>query len=115
MKFVCVMPTALAPVCAAIVMCGCASINSETDRSSTHHRRGETCDVASSEGTSVSRAHARSLAENGVRQQLSDVRGSLLIAGFKHIRLRPLGVTCRPYVLGRGLTQCSASRQLCGR
>ncbi len=115
MKFVRLSLTAIGPACAAIVMCGCASIEYENDRASAHHRGGQTCDVASSEGTSVSRAHARSLAEYGVRQQLTDVRGSLLIAGFKHIRARPLTVSCRPYVLGGGLTQCSASRQLCGR
>ena len=115
MKFVRLLSAGLGPACAAIVMCGCASIEYENDRAGAHRSGRETCDTASGEGTSVSRNHARSLAESGVRQQLPDVRGSLLIAGFKHIRARPLAVACRPYVLGGGLTQCSASRQLCGR
>ena len=115
MKYLRLLPTGLGPACAAIVMCGCASIEYENNRAGAYHRSRETCEAASSEGTSVSRAQARSLAESGVRQQLADVRGSLLIAGFKRIRVRPLTVACRPYVLGGGLTQCSASRQLCGR
>ena len=109
------LPAIFGAACAAISICGCASINDQDNRAGDHRTGRQGCDAASSEGTSASRSHARWLAEAGVRQQLPDVRGALLIAGFKRIHMQPVNVSCRPYALGGGLTQCSASRRLCGR
>ena len=73
------------------------------------------CEVAAGHGTAASSSYARAIAEAGVRQETADVKGALLVSGLRHIRAQPVHVTCRPYVLGGGLTQCMASRRFCGR
>jgi hypothetical protein len=73
------------------------------------------CETATGQGTSVSPSYARALAEAGVRNDIADVKGALLVSGLRRVRAEPMAVTCRPYVLVGGLTQCKAIRRFCGR
>lgn len=73
------------------------------------------CDEAVGTGIGYGRGSARAVAESSARQQLGDVRGYLLASGASRVRPSGSEVTCRPYALGGGLTQCVSVVRLCGR
>lgn len=105
-----------AVVIAAVQLASCAQLERQP-RLFAHQRMRQpgACEVAAGQGTSVSPNAARAIAEAGVRQETADVRGALLVSGLHHIRAEPGSVSCHPYVLGGGLTQCTATRRFCGR
>lgn len=76
---------------------------------------GVTCDEAVGQAVSFGRGQARAIAGRSARQQISDVRGYLLGTGSSRVRPAGSQVTCRPYALGGGLTQCVAFLRFCGR
>lgn len=78
-------------------------------------RTPEKCEDAVSEGVGETQTKASRLAEAGARHQFDDVRGNLLSAGLKRIRVVNADTRCRPHTLGLGLVKCTATARLCGR
>lgn len=75
----------------------------------------ESCEDIVSDGIASTLGEARWIAREGVRQQFADVRGNLLRAGFKRVRIVSSDVRCRPHSLGLGLSTCTAAARACGR
>jgi hypothetical protein len=73
------------------------------------------CDEAVASAVGFGRGEARAIAENSARQQAGDVRGYLLSSGVSRVRRAGSQVSCRPFALGGGLTQCVAVHRFCGR
>lgn len=99
------------PAVAALLLAGCATLAPETSQNATTLR----CDEAVGQGLSAGAGYARAIAESGVRYQVGDVRGYLLSAGLHRVRPAGKTVTCKPYLLGGGLTQCTVVARFCGR
>ena len=76
------------------------------------------CDTVTGSSTSYGRALARRQAEQDFRQQFPDVRGDLINAGLRRVKVVRKRTTCRPYALfggGTALTTCTAEARVCGR
>ena len=95
----------------AITLGGCATFAPEPAQSVAASR----CDEAVGQGVAFGRGRARAIAESHARVQVDDVRGFLLAAGLRHIRSAGRNVSCAPYGLGTGLTQCTVVARFCGR
>lgn len=104
--------TALASLIAvAILHGGCAVLSPDTPLSAVP----ESCEDIVADGIASTPGEARWIAREGVRQQFADVRGNLLRAGLKRIRIVSSDVRCRPHSLGLGLSTCTAVARACGR
>lgn len=103
---------ALAIALGVIVLSGCVTAPQAPRPTTSSSLR---CDEAVGQAVSFGRGQARVIAERSARQQVSDVRGYLLGTGISRVRPAGSEVTCRPYALGGGLTQCVAVLRFCGR
>ena len=73
------------------------------------------CEEAIGQGVSPGKANARLVAQANLTYQAQDLRGFMLKDGYRSVQNRAAKISCHPYALGLGLTQCVARAQLCGR
>jgi hypothetical protein len=108
-----VMITAV--LCGTIGLAACAS---NAPRGAAAGKRGPVCETADGSATSFGMATSRLHAETALKYQAAEIRGELLRAGLRRIRVsRPVS-QCQPApgaFRGMGLTRCRSYAQVCGQ
>ena len=99
------------PAVAALAATGCATF----DKPSTQAAEAQRCYEAVGQGTAFGKGHARAIAENDISQQASDARGYLVSSGIRRVRPAGQSLTCKPFALVGGMTQCTVVARYCGR
>jgi hypothetical protein len=76
------------------------------------------CDTIGSSATTPSRGTSIAYAQRSLAQIYPDVRGDLLGAGYRRIRVVGRSATCKPYRIAgadTGLVTCTVQARVCGR
>jgi hypothetical protein len=79
---------------------------------------GPVCETASGQATSFGRATAQLYAQAALRSQVAEIRGELLQAGRRRVRVSQPVNECQPLTgafQGAGLAHCRAFAQVCAR
>jgi hypothetical protein len=81
----------------------------------TGRRLQPACDEAVSHATTTSMKAAQGYARAGLGFRIDEVRGYLRTEGYRSTSVEKPRFSCKPYLLGVGLTRCTATARVCGR